>query len=297
MQNIFQLKGSIVAIVTPFLENGSIDFDAFENLIHDHIKAGTDGIVFCGTTGESPAFTDEEFEAIFSFAVEKAQGKIPVIAGTGTNDTHHCVTRSVLAQKCGVDALLISSPYYNKPTEEGLYRHFEAIARAVDLPIILYNVPGRTAVNMTSRLTLRLANDFENIVAVKEASGNLDQVNEILIHRPKGFLVYSGDDALTLPMMACGAEGVVSVIANVVPAEFREMVHACLDNDWAKAQKIHQKLYRLMQLSMVETNPIPIKTALFEMGKILEIFRLPMCPMSSEANRELLKKELKNLNL
>jgi 4-hydroxy-tetrahydrodipicolinate synthase len=296
MQNNFQLKGSIVAIITPFQENGAIDYEAFENLIEDHISAGTNGIVFCGTTGESPAFTDEEFEAIFSFAVEKSKGKVSVIAGTGTNDTRHCVARSVLAQNCGVDALLISSPYYNKPTEEGHYLHFEAIAKAVDIPIILYNVPGRTAVNMSSRLTLRLANDFDNIVAVKEASGNLDQVNEILIHRPKGFLVYSGDDALTLPIMVCGADGVVSVIANVVPKEFATMVHACLDKDWDKARGLHQKLYRLMQLSMIETNPIPIKTALVELGKVKEVFRLPMCPMSSAANRKLLVEELKKFN-
>ncbi len=292
MQNKFQLKGSLVAIITPFKENGEIDFEAFEVLIADQIKAGTDGIVFCGTTGESPSFTDEEFEAIFSFAVDKCKGRLAVIAGTGTNDTHHCVTRSVSAEKCGVDALLVSSPYYNKPTEEGHYLHFAAIAKAVNIPVILYNVPGRTAVNMSSRLTLRLANDFDNIVAIKEASGNLDQVNEILINKPEGFLVYSGDDALTLPMMACGADGVISVIANAVPGEFREMVHACLDGQWDKARELHQRLYRLMQLSMIETNPIPIKTALVEMGKVKEVYRLPMCPMSSADNREALKKEL-----
>jgi 4-hydroxy-tetrahydrodipicolinate synthase len=292
MQNNFQLKGSLVAIVTPFQADGAIDFNAFEGLIEDHVKAGTDGIVFCGTTGESPAFTDEEFESIFSFAVDKCKGRLAVIAGTGTNDTHHCVTRSVAAEKCGVDALLVSSPYYNKPTEEGHYQHFAAIAKTVNIPIILYNVPGRTAVNMSSRLTLRLANDFDNIVAIKEASGNLDQINEILLNKPEEFLVYSGDDALTLPMMVCGADGVISVIANVVPSEFRQMVHACLDGQWEKARKLHQKLYRLMQLSMIETNPIPIKTALVEMGKVHEVYRLPMCPMSSASNREALKKEL-----
>ncbi|KAA3639626.1 MAG: 4-hydroxy-tetrahydrodipicolinate synthase [Bacteroidetes bacterium] len=292
MQNTFQLKGSLVAMITPFKENGAIDFDAFEVLIEDQIKAGTDGIVFCGTTGESPSFTDEEFEAIFSFAAKKCGDRITVIAGTGTNDTHHCVTRSIAAEKCGVDALLVSSPYYNKPTEEGHYQHFAAIANAVDIPIILYNVPGRTAVNMSTRLTLRLANDFENIVAVKEASGNMDQINEILIQRPEGFLVYSGDDALTLPMMICGADGVISVIANAVPAEFRKMVHSCLDGQWETARKSHQNLYRLMQLSMIETNPIPIKTALVEMGKVKEVYRLPMCPMSSADNRAALIEEL-----
>ena len=292
MQNTFNLKGSLVAIVTPFKENREIDFDAFEVLIEDQIKAGTDGIVFCGTTGESPSFTDEEFEAIFSFAVQKSNGRIAVIAGTGTNDTHHCLTRSVDAEKCGVDALLISSPYYNKPTEEGHYQHFAAIAKAVHIPVILYNVPGRTAVNMSTSLTLRLANDFDNIVAIKEASGNMEQINEILINRPEGFLVYSGDDALTLPMMVCGADGVISVIANFVPAEFREMVHACLEGQWEKARELHQRLYRLMQLSMIETNPIPAKTALVEMGKVKEVYRLPMCPMSSTDNRAALKEEL-----
>jgi 4-hydroxy-tetrahydrodipicolinate synthase len=293
MENTFQLKGSMVAIVTPFLENGDIDYDAFGQLMEDQITAGTDGIVVCGPTGESPSFTDEEFEAIFSFAAKKSNGRIPIIAGSGTNDTRECVSRSILAQHCGADALLISSPYYNKPTEEGLYQHFAAIAKAVDIPIVLYNVPGRTAVNMSSGLTLRLANDFENIVATKEASGDLNLINEILINRPEGFLVYSGDDALTLPMMVCGADGVISVIANIVPKEFKAMVRACLDKDWDTAKDLHQKLYRLMQLSMIETNPIPTKTALAEMGKIKEVYRLPMCPMSSDANRVALSKELK----
>ncbi len=295
MENTFQLKGSMVAIVTPFLENGDIDYDAFGQLMEDQITAGTDGIVVCGTTGESPSFTDEEFEAIFSFAAKKSNGRIPIIAGSGTNDTRECVSRSILAQNCGADALLVSSPYYNKPTEEGLYQHFAAIANAVNIPIVLYNVPGRTAVNMSSQLTLRLANDFENIVATKEASGDLNLINEILINRPEGFLVYSGDDALTLPMMVCGADGVISVIANIVPKDFKTMIQACLDKDWEKAKDLHQKLYRLMQLSMIETNPIPTKTALAEMGKINEVYRLPMCPMSSDANRKALSKELKKL--
>lgn len=292
MENTFQLRGALVAIVTPFKEDKSIDYPAFEQLIQQQINAGTDGIVVCGTTGESPSFTYDEFKEIFSFAVKVANGRIPIIAGSGTNDTQHCIRRSILAKDCGVDALLISTPYYNKPTQEGLYQHFAAIAEAVDIPIILYNVPGRTAVTMSSEVTLRLANDFKNIVATKEASGDMDLINEILINRPEGFLVYSGDDALTLPMMICGADGVISVISNIVPKEFKIMIDACLNGDWKVARDWHQKLYRLMQLSMVETNPIPTKTALAEMGKIQDIYRLPMCPMTSDSNKALLMAEV-----
>ena len=292
MTAAFQLKGSIVALVTPFLEDNTIDYVAFEKLIELQIAAQTAGIVICGTTGESPSISDEEFEKMLTLAVSKFGSRISIIAGSGLNDTQKTIQRSLIAQKAGVAATLIVNPYYNKPTEQGLYKHFEAIAQAIDLPIILYNVPGRTASNLLPKTAFRLANNFSNIVGIKEASGDLNQINELIINRPDGFLIYSGDDALTLPIMACGGDGVISVVANVIPKPFAEMLRACLENDWKKAQILHQKMYRFMQLSMMESNPIPIKTTLVEQGMIKEVFRLPMCKMSDEE----LRRELRNVS-
>lgn len=293
-KSLTTLRGSIVAIVTPFDRDENIDFKAFERLLQFHIDNGTDGIVVCGTTGETPTLTHAEDEALIQFTVNYIDGRIPVIAGTGSNCTKTAIANSQTAESLGVDGILVASPYYNKPTEAGMYQHFKHIAESVSIPIILYNVPGRTAINMSPELMFKLATDFKNILGVKEASGNMSQISYLLENRPEGFLVFSGDDILTLEMIRQGAEGCVSVVANEIPAEYRALCHAALDGRWEEAEEIQNRYASLMELNFIESNPIPVKTALHSMGLIENYFRLPMCPMSDSKS---LLQELKDLKI
>ena len=293
---ISELRGSIVAIVTPFQSNGEIDFEAFDRLIDFHLHEKTDGIVVCGTTGETPTLTDAEDAALIERAVKRVNGRIPVIAGTGSNSTQECVAYTQKAASLGVDAVLVVAPYYNKPTQEGMYLHFSTVAKAVDVPIILYNVPGRTGSNISVKLVLRLARDFKNIVGIKEAQGNLAVVTQLLAGRPNGFKVYSGDDFTSVSTNYLGSDGCISVIANVIPREFRQLMWDSMNGDIAKANAVFYKYFQLMDLMFIESNPIPVKTALAYKGMMQEVFRSPLCAMEAK-NREALINEMKQLGV
>jgi 4-hydroxy-tetrahydrodipicolinate synthase len=287
--------GSNVALVTPF-RNGKVDEAKLRELVGFHIEHGTDGIVPCGTTGESPALSHDEHRRVVELAIEAAAGRVPIIAGTGTNSTAHTIELSRHAERAGASAALVVNPYYNKPTQEGLYRHFRAVAEAVAIPVFVYNIQSRTAVNVETDTLARLARDCRNIVGVKEASGSLDQMSQVIAACGPEFIVLSGDDNLTLPLMAVGGRGVISVIANIVPRETSEMTHAALDGDWKRARDLHYKLFPLARAAFIETNPIPIKEAMAMAGMIEPEFRLPMCRMS-DANRERLRAILKPYGL
>ncbi len=293
---IYDLKGAIVAIVTPFNEDGTIDLETFDKLIDFHIENGTDGIVVCGTTGESATMSEEEDAMLIGRTVERVKGRIPVIAGTGSNATSSSIKYTKKAKELGVDAVLLVGPYYNKPTKKGMYQHFSLIAKSVDIPIILYNVPSRTGSAIPVDVAIRLGNDFENIIAIKEASGSLPVATALIASRPKGFKVFSGDDFLATSMNLLGADGCISVIANVIPSEFRELMHLSLDGKPEQAREIFYKYRNLIDLMFIESNPIPVKTALAAMGMIKEEFRSPMCSMD-DANRDMLLAEMKNLKL
>jgi 4-hydroxy-tetrahydrodipicolinate synthase len=288
------LRGSLVAIITPF-RNGTLDEKALGNLIEWQIASGSDGIVPCGTTGESATLTHEEHKRVVELTVEVVKRRVPVIAGTGSNSTDEAIEFTRHAKSAGADAALLISPYYNKPTQEGLYRHHKAIADAVDIPQILYNIPGRTAVNMTPQTVARLA-QLRNIVGIKEGAGSLQQVSEIVQLCGERFTVLSGDDALTLPMLAVGAKGVITVTANVAPADMAALVDAWEAGDTAKARTLHFKLYPLFQALFLETNPIPVKHALALMGKATADLRLPLCPMSQD-NLDKLTRVMKDSRL
>ncbi len=278
-------SGSYVAIVTPF-RNGKVDEKAFGDLIEWQIERGTNGIVPCGSTGESATLTHEEHDRVIALTVEVARRRVPVIAGTGSNATHEAIRLTKHAKSAGVDAALLVTPYYNKPTQEGLFQHFEAIARAVDLPLVLYNIPGRSVVNMTPQTVARLAT-ITNIVGIKEASGNLAQMSDIVAACGERFTVLSGDDALTLPLLAVGGKGVISVTANVAPAETAELVSAALKGDWDHARRIHYRLLPLSNAMFLETNPIPVKAALAMMGRCADELRLPLTTMSDGPKAQL----------
>jgi 4-hydroxy-tetrahydrodipicolinate synthase len=292
----YNVTGSIVALVTPFDEGGAVDYAALERLIEFHVESGTDGLLACGTTGETPTLDPAEYVDVISFVVEKSRGRLPVIAGAGANATVATIRNCDVAAEAGPDALLVVGPYYNKPTATGFYEHFAAVARATSLPVIVYNVPGRTGKNIPTEVLLRLAAEFENVVGVKEASGDMGQVMDILRRRPPGFKVYSGDDALAFPLVALGAEGCISVVANEIPEAFARLMRLALAGEVGAARAEHFKYLPLMNLNFVETNPIPVKTALALMGLVWPEFRLPMCPMD-EGNRGLLAAELRNLGL
>ncbi len=273
-------SGSLVAIVTPF-SKGKFDEKAMADLIEFHIANGTDGIVPCGTTGESATLRPDEHERVVAVTVEVVNKRIPVIAGTGSNSTDEAITFTKHAKAVGANGALLITPYYNKPTQEGLFRHFEAVAKAVDLPQILYNIPGRTSINMLPTTTARLSR-VPNIVGIKEGSGSLQQVSEIIHHSKPGFLLLSGDDPLTLPMMALGGKGVITVTANVAPTDMAHMVSAALKGDYERARTLHFKLTPLFTALFLETNPIPVKAALAMMGKMSEEVRLPLTPLADE---------------
>jgi 4-hydroxy-tetrahydrodipicolinate synthase len=286
--------GANVAIVTPF-RNGKLDAASLRRLVEFQIRNGTDGIVPCGTTGESATLSFEEHERVIDLVVEAAAGRVPVIAGTGSNNTKEAVVLTRYARRAGADAALVITPYYNKPTQKGLIAHFTAVAEATDIPVILYNVPGRTGVNMTAETVARLA-EVKSVVGVKEASGNLAQICDILHMTPKTFCVLSGDDGLYFPMLALGAKGVISVVSNVAPKEMADLYDAFAVGEVGKARELHFRLWPLMQALFLETNPIPAKTALAMMGKIREEFRLPLCSMS-DGNRKALAKVLSGLGI
>jgi len=288
-------QGSIVALVTPF-RNGEVDEAKLRELVDFHVAHGTDGIVPCGTTGESPTLSHDEHKRVVEIVIEAARGRVPIIAGTGSNSTAEAIDLTAHAKRAGAAGSLLVSPYYNKPTQEGLYRHFRAVAEAVDIPIIVYNIAGRTAVNIETDTMARLAKDCPNIVGVKEASGSLDQMTQVILACGPDFTVLSGDDNLTLPLMAVGGRGVISVIANFVPRETVEMTHAALAGDWKLARELHWKLFPLCRAMFIETNPIPVKQTMALMGMIELEYRLPMCPMS-EANRQRLLSVLEPLGL
>ncbi len=297
MNNISDLRGSIVAIVTPFNEMGDIDYLALDGLIAFHLENNTNGIVVCGTTGEASTMDDAEYAEIVEFVVRRVNHQIPVIAGSGGNSTIQTLKKSQIAISCGVDALLVVTPYYNKPNTRGMYAHYKYIAENVDVPIILYNVPSRTGSNLSPKLTLQLAHDFENIVAIKEATGDLNQMMEIISNRPAGFKVYSGEDTLALPMLSIGADGCISVAANIIPKAFSRIMELGLNQDFHAAREIQYKYLKLMNLNFIESNPIPVKTALFLMGMIQNQFRLPLAPISTEENLSALRNELQRLEL
>jgi len=286
--------GAIVATVTPF-RNGNLDKNALKKLVTFQIDSGTDGIVPCGTTGESATLSFEEHERVIDIVLESADGRVPVIAGTGSNNTKEAVALTRYAKKAGVSGALVITPYYNKPTQDGLLRHFRAVAESADIPIIIYNVPGRTGVNMAAQTVARLA-EIPNIVGVKEASGNLTQVCDIIRMTPKKFCVLSGDDALFFPMMALGAKGVISVTSNVAPRLMAELYDTYVIGEISRARDIHYHLWPLFHALFLETNPIPAKTALAMMKKIREEFRLPLSPMA-DANRKVLARTLSDMKL
>lgn len=294
-QHKLKIEGLYTAIITPFTKSGEVDYDAFKRLLKMQADGGVAGVVVCGTTGESPTVTDDEFSKLLEIAVQVSNGKMQVIAGTGTNSTDKTITKSRLAQKHGAEALLIASPYYNKPSQAGLLAHFRAVADATDLPIIVYNVPGRTAVNIETP-TLKQLMDHPNIVAVKEASGSINQIMDVIEAADNDFAVLSGDDAITLPMIAAGGKGVISVISNEAPKRFNEMVQFALKGDIAKAREIHYELLPLMKANFWESNPTIVKLALHKMGMIEEVLRLPLVPAGEEHN-EPLRKLLQSLKL
>ncbi len=276
MQNIF--KGLGIALVTPFASDGSVDYHVLNKLLDYQLKNGADFFCILATTGETPTLTKDEKQKIKELVVEKAGDKVPILMGCGGNNTADVVNELKTADFSGIDGILSVCPYYNKPSQEGLYQHLKAIAAATSLPVVLYNVPGRTGVNLKAETTVRLARDCENIVAIKEASGSLEQVDEIIKNKPDGFDVISGDDALTFPMIACGAAGVISVIGNALPKEFSRMIRLEMKGEIESARKIHHKFTDLFNLLFVDGNPAGVKAMLHEMGMIENVLRLPLVP-------------------
>jgi len=287
-------EGAIVAIVTPF-KNGQVDEEAFRNLIEEQIAAGTDGIVPCGTTGESTTLSHEEHDRVIEITIDAVKKRVPVIAGTGSNSTAEALRLTRHAWEKGADGALLVCPYYNRPTQEGLYRHYRAVAEEVPIPIVIYNIPGRTGTNMLPETLARLA-QIKNIVGVKEASGSLKQMSDSINLCGPGFDVLAGDDIFTLALMAIGGKGVISVLSNVVPQDMAAMVDAFTAGDLGKARALHYRMSPLIDALFIETNPIPVKAALAMMGKIKYDLRLPLCPMA-EKNEGTLKKVLQDYGL
>jgi 4-hydroxy-tetrahydrodipicolinate synthase len=274
------LRGSLVAIVSPMQEDGSLDLEAFRRLIDWHIAEGTDGIVVVGTTGESPTVDFEEHTLLIKTAIEQSAGRVPIIAGTGANSTREAIELQAFAKKAGADQCLSVVPYYNKPTQEGLYRHFAAIAEAVDIPMIVYNVPGRTVADLHNDTALRLA-QVPNIIGIKDATANLERGADLIRRAPRGFAIYSGDDATALALTLLGGDGVISVTANVAPRLMHEMCAAAFSGDLGRARSANNRLLGLHRHLFVEANPIPVKWVLQQMGLIRGGIRLPLTPLSS----------------
>jgi 4-hydroxy-tetrahydrodipicolinate synthase len=292
---MLDLKGCGTALATPFTESGALDEKALRRLVDFQIDGGIDFLVPCGTTGESATLTEAEHLRVVEIVVEQARQRVPVIGGAGGNNTAHIVDLAKKVEARGVDGILSVSPYYNKPTQEGLYQHFKAIADAVKAPIIIYNVPGRTAGNIAPDTVIRLA-EIKNIIAVKEASGSMDQITEIATRVPDGFKVFSGDDSMTVPVMSVGGVGIISVASNEIPGEMSELARHCLNGDYAAAQKLNKRLLPIMKINFIETSPIPVKAALAMMGLMAESYRLPLVPLAQE-NRNKLRAVLESMNL
>ena len=290
------LRGCATALVTPFTSEGAIDEAALTRLIEYQLNNGVRLLVPCGTTGESATMTEEEDQRVISRAIELARGRAKVIAGTGSNSTAAAIENSKIAQRLGADAVLVVAPFYNKPTQHGLYAHFRAVSEAVDVPIVIYNVPGRTSCNIAAETTLRLARDCENIVAVKEASGNLSQIMEILRERPKGFHVLSGDDAITFALIALGGDGLISVASNQAPELMSRMVDLALAGKWDEARELHYRLLPLMEINFIESSPGPVKAGLAMMNLIGANYRLPLVPIQ-ESSRTRLQAVMTELGL
>ena len=293
MHNIF--KGLGIALITPFNEDGSVDYASLRNLLDYQLKNGADFLCILATTGETPTLTADEKLEIKNLVVDRVAGRIPILMGCGGNNTAAVVEELKTGDFRGIDGVLSVCPYYNKPSQEGLYQHFKAIATATKLPVVLYNVPGRTGINMKAETTVRLATDCNNIVAIKEASGNLEQVDEIIKNKPRDFDVISGDDALTFPMISCGAVGVISVIGNALPKEFSKMIRLQMRGEYDGARKIHHRFTDLFSLLFIDGNPAGVKAMLSEMGMIKNILRLPLVPtrISTLQRMSEIMKELK----
>lgn len=289
------IHGSIVAIVTPF-KDGKIDEKSLQDLIEFQIENGTHGIVPCGTTGESPTLSHEEHEYVVELTVKTVKKRVPVVAGTGSNSTEEALRLTKFAEKVGADAVLLVVPYYNKPTQEGLYLHFNHIASQVKIPIILYNIPGRSGVNMHPETIARLAKDCRNIIGVKEASGSLQQATKILYLCGMDFILLSGEDAINFPLLVIGGKGFITVTANVAPRDVAELYNSYTRGEFNQARELHYKLFPLNEALFLETNPIPVKVALSVMGKVRDEFRLPLCSMSP-GNLQKLKTALKEYEL
>ncbi len=289
------ISGTITAIVTPFTKKGIVDFKQLENLIEFQIENGVQGIVVCGSTGESATLKLKEKQEIIIKSVEISAGRLPVIAATGTYETEQSIELSKFAQDNGSDAVLIVAPYYLKPTQDGLFKHYKLIADSISIPVIIYNIPGRTGVNITAETQLKIANCCKNVIATKEASSNLMQMMDIIANAPKGFSLLSGDDSLTLPIIAVGGKGVISVISNYAPKQYAECINLALKGKFKEAQKIHYSLYKLMELNFIEPNPVPAKYALSLMKMVNENIRMPLLPLKDES-KQLIKKALKEQN-
>jgi 4-hydroxy-tetrahydrodipicolinate synthase len=287
-----QFRGTGIAIVTPFLEDGTIDWEAYKKLIHFWIENKVEYLVVLGTTGESATIHGDEKQAVFSFVKNEVAGRLPLVAGIGGNDTAEVTEGFKKFNLEGYSAILSVSPYYNKPNQEGLFQHYKALDAATPLPIIMYNVPGRTGMNVSADTTIRIARECKNIFATKEASGSFDQVNQIIKYKPAEFMVISGDDPITLPMIAAGAEGLISVVANAYPKEYAEMVRLCMDGKFAEAQQLHYKYTDIIASMFAEGSPSGVKAYLSEMGLCKNTFRMPVWPVSDkhmEKIRELMK--------
>ena len=291
MRSVF--KGSVVAIVTPFNQDGSIDFNSLKQLVEWHIESGTSGILPCGTTGESPTLSHDEHDLVVESVIKFVNKRIPVLAGAGSNSTAEALRLTRHAEDVGADGALVITPYYNKPTQAGLKAHFTKIATETNVPIVIYNVPGRTGISIAPETVAELA-ELKNIVAIKEASGSIDQASSILTKCNIDLL--SGDDALTVPIMSIGGCGIISVVANIVPDKMAALTSAMMKGNLPVAEQLHRELYSLCKSMFVETNPTPVKAALAMMGKIKEIYRLPLVPMN-EANKDIVRKELEKAGL
>ncbi|HED24640.1 MAG TPA: 4-hydroxy-tetrahydrodipicolinate synthase [Firmicutes bacterium] len=295
MNNIF--KGVFTALVTPFTSTGAVDIGAFKRLVEYQIAAGIDGLVPCGTTGESSTLSHDEHDRVIALTVEYAAGRVPVIAGTGSNATSEAIQLSQHAEQSGVDAVLLVNPYYVKPTQKGLYLHFKAIAESVSIPCILYNIKSRTGVNLENKTLHHLMSEHDNIVGVKEASGSLTQMKNLIGLRHDEFTVLCGDDNMTVDLIEAGGNGVVSVAANLIPRQMKEMVHSALNGDFVKARALEKQLMPFFQACFAETNPIPIKTAMAMKGWCQEQFRLPICPLEKEEHYDLIREAMAGLDI
>ncbi len=296
MKRKLLFRGTATALVTPFKKDGAVDEAALRELVKFQLKGKVEALVPVGSTGEGATLSDVEQARVIEIVVDEVNGRIPVIGGASSNSTSKAVALAKQVKNCGADAVLSVAPFYNKPTQEGIFQHFATIAEAIELPVIIYNVPGRTASNIEANTALRLAEEVQYVVGVKEASANFGQIMEILHHRPAGFGVWSGDDNLTLPLIALGADGIVSVVSNEVPKMFSDMVRFALKGKFDKARELHYKLLHLMNINFIESNPIPAKAAMAMMGLIEENLRLPLVPLTDESHPKV-EKCLKELGL